>query len=206
MATFFEARKHCHTWDEMATLCKRVVDKLGMPVDEDIFEMVVVCNLLGLVTAASCAGHDDHGTFAPYIDFHAPDGQDAEQAERDAWMHSEQLREQGASPEIFVAARGLVWPLQRQAQMYQLAIRSQLLEHFDAFYAQHSVSSDQRLALQYHKYSVRLESQGAGLQNGRTEEERVQKRKIYQEEMASFSAFLKQIWFSQEQHADTLLI
>ncbi len=198
MANFFEDCKQCQTWYEMMTLCKRVVDRLGMPIDPHIFEAVVALNLLNIVTIASCGGHEDHGTFAPYIDIKAQDGQEAEQAAREALKYSEQLREQGASEEEFVAAREKYWPLKRQAQAYQLALRSSLLEHLDAFYVQRAASADQRLALQYHVYSTRLESQGAGLQEGRSEEERVQKLREYQEEMASFAAFLKAICLSRE--------
>jgi len=198
MANFFEARKQCRTWDEMATLCQRVADRLGTPLDPHIFEIVVALNLLGIVTIASCEGHEDHGTHAPYIDIKAQDGQEAEQAEREAWQHSDQLRQQGASQEEFAAARALVWPLKKQAQAYQLEVRASLLRYLDAFYADRSASADQRLALQYHGYRTRLESQGAGLQEGRTEEERVHKLQEYQEEMASFSAFLKERWVSQE--------
>src|SRR5579875_2263205 len=198
MANFFEDATHCHTWDEMAALCERVVDRLGTPIDPQIFEAIVAFNLLGITTTASCEGHEDHGTYTPYIDIKAQGGQEAEQAERDAWQQSEQLRQQGASQEEFAAARQRVWPLKRQAQVYQLEIRTTLLRYLDAFYAQRTVSADRRLALQYHVYTTRLESQGAGLQEGRTEEERGQKLRDYQDEMTSFAAFLKKICMSWE--------
>lgn len=198
MANFFEDVTHCHTWDEMAVLCKRVVDRLGMPIDPLIFEAVVALNLLGITTIASCEGHEDYGTYAPYIDVKAQGGQKAEQAEREAWQESEQLRQQGGSQEEFAAARERVWPLKRLAQSYQLEIRTTLLRYLDAFYAQRTVSADRRLALQYHKYTTRLESQGAGLQEGRTEEERARKLRDYQDEMTSFATFLKKICMSWE--------
>lgn len=203
MADIFEDLKQCRTWEEMTNLCKRIGDRLGMPVDPHILETVAVLNLLDIVTTASCGGHEDHGTFAPYIDIKAQDGQEAEQAEQKAWRESEQLREQGTSREAFGAARALVWPLQRQAQTYQLDIRTRLLGYLDAFYIQHSASVDQRLVLHYLGYQTRLESQGAGLQTGRTEEERAQKLKVYQEEMASFSAFLKERWSSQKHRSES---
>lgn len=198
VADFFEERKQCRTWDEMAALCKRVVDRLGTPIDPSIFEAVVALNLLGIVTTASCGGHEDHGTFAPFIDIKAQEGWEVEQAEHDAWKDSEQLREQGASREAFVAAREKIWPLKRQAQSYQHVLRSSLLEYLDAFYAHRSVSADRRLALQYHGYRTRLESQGAGLQEGRKEEERAQKLCEYQEEIARFAVFLKDLWTNRE--------
>ncbi len=204
MANFFDDRKQCRTWDEMATLCKKVKDALGKPLDPQIFEMVVALNLLGIVTTASCAGHEDHGTYAPYIDIKARDGQEAEQAERAAWIDSDQIRKQGGSDEEFAAARALVWPLRNQAQSYQLEIRTTLLQYLDAFYTQRTVSADQRLALQYHDNSARLESQGAGLQMGRTEEARALKLQEYQAEMTRFSAFLKDMCASRDPQSPLL--
>ena len=58
-------------WDEMSNRINRTIDGIGKYVDTNIKEPVIALNLLGIYTAASCEGHLDHGTFAPYIDVQA---------------------------------------------------------------------------------------------------------------------------------------
>jgi len=50
------------------------VDKLGMPIDENVKEAVAALNLLGIPTYGSCGGHisEDNLSF-PYIGGEAPD-------------------------------------------------------------------------------------------------------------------------------------
>jgi hypothetical protein len=57
---------------QMVERCRRVVDKLGQPIDEGIFETVVVLNLPGIHTLASCEGHLEYGAYAPWVDIQTP--------------------------------------------------------------------------------------------------------------------------------------
>ena len=50
----------------------KITDALGMPVDEEIKEAVIMFNTVGLYTSASCEGHLDHGLPAPWIDVEVP--------------------------------------------------------------------------------------------------------------------------------------
>ena len=75
-------------WQEMAEKIDRTTDGIGYPIDEKIKEPVIVLNLLGFQTGASCEGHLDHGNSYPWIriDFEQPVPpqwrQDAEEAFR----------------------------------------------------------------------------------------------------------------------------
>lgn len=56
------------TWEETAARFRRVVDKLGKPIDAGIFETVVALNMAGITTRASCEGHLDWGVPHPWVD------------------------------------------------------------------------------------------------------------------------------------------
>lgn len=60
-------------WDAQAAEVDAYTDGLGQPVDEGVKDLVIVCNLLGLPTDASCEGHIGWGTGAPYVDFKSHD-------------------------------------------------------------------------------------------------------------------------------------
>jgi len=71
LRSFVEIDPKSLAWEEALRRIERTVDKLGHPVDLGIKETVVGLNLCGINTSGSCEGHEDHGTFAPYIDVHA---------------------------------------------------------------------------------------------------------------------------------------
>src|SRR3712207_1504419 len=54
-------------WQQSAAEVNRITDRLGMPIDEGIKETVVALNVLGINTVASCEGHFDRGTGAPWV-------------------------------------------------------------------------------------------------------------------------------------------
>lgn len=55
------------SWQEACAIVKQFEDRLGTPIDDGIFETVVVLNLLGFRTHQSCEGHLDHGCPYPWI-------------------------------------------------------------------------------------------------------------------------------------------
>lgn len=61
------------TWEEATKHFRRVVDKLGKPIDDGIFETVVALNMLGITTRASCEGHLEWGLPYPWIDVESED-------------------------------------------------------------------------------------------------------------------------------------
>src|SRR5216683_6860035 len=56
------------SWEEGRSEVSRFTDRLGSPIDEGIFDTVVVLNLLGFRTFQSCEGHLDHGCPYPWVD------------------------------------------------------------------------------------------------------------------------------------------
>jgi hypothetical protein len=59
------------TWKETLHHFSRVTDRLGKKIDAGILETVVVFNMLGITTFASCEGHTDWGLPYPWIDVEA---------------------------------------------------------------------------------------------------------------------------------------
>lgn len=55
------------SWEDGCGVVKQFTDRLGTPIDEGIFETVVVLNLLGLRTFQSCEGHLTHGCAYPWV-------------------------------------------------------------------------------------------------------------------------------------------
>lgn len=56
------------TWNEAAEQFSKVTDKLGKPIDQGIFELVVCLNLLEIPTRQSCEGHLGWGLPYPWVD------------------------------------------------------------------------------------------------------------------------------------------
>jgi hypothetical protein len=59
------------TWNETVAQFLLVKDRLGKPIDTNIFETVVALNVLGVHTTQSCEGHLDWGLPYPWIDIQA---------------------------------------------------------------------------------------------------------------------------------------
>ena len=76
------------------------------------------------------------------------------------------------------------------------------MAYLAAFYDQRSIPYDVRLIIQAQGMGrSRIESQGADLQDTAPLDNRQQKLQEYQEEMQSFTAFLKEVWFSGREAA-----
>ncbi len=56
---------HSDRWEAMAAEVARLVDGLGVPVDEGIRDTVIALRLLGIETVSSCEGHLDYGFPCP---------------------------------------------------------------------------------------------------------------------------------------------
>lgn len=182
-------------WADAVQEFTRTVDGIGRHLDKGIFETVVVLNLLGITTKASCEGHLDHGVAAPWVDIAALNVRAEYVAlieaikERDKQVEMQQLsRSEKAA--LYKRVRECDDALTRKhLPIYKLA-----LEQLDAFYAQRTVPYDRLLILQNYADSVRLQSQGALFQIADILGDRAEKLKEYQEEMQAFTDFLKRVW------------
>lgn len=189
-------------WQRIEDQCTRITDALDEPIDPDILQLVVGLNALDIATSSSCAGHLDHGTYAPYVDVEAAIDREEERAARQALLAAQQEEERAQlSQEEIDKHYQDATELQQQAAHPHLALRARLSEYLTRFYAQRHVSFNQHLVIQGEVLqnigcAMRLESQGAGLQAIATPEERAQNLAVYQQEMRMFAAFLKDVYFA----------
>lgn len=187
-------------WQEMAERCKKITDGLGMPLDEGISETVVALNVLGIHTTGSCEGHLDHGVAAPWIDIAAPDTKEAERSWHHLYQEIDEQRKAGTLPpeqlgELFARARAL----REQIAIKHQAEVQKLLPFLTAFYESRRVPYEHTLAFCFRPDAARFESIGAELQENQIEEQRAQRLQLFQEEMRSFTAFLKDRFFASSE-------
>lgn len=165
-------KKH-EEWLEGQRKIELLVDKLGRGIDEGIKETLAGLSLFGINTTASCEGHKDHGTFAPYIDIEAKEA-----------LKVKQLRENKSDKEIE--------QLNQQIEKINLKERLKLIKLLDEFYSKRQVSFHKRLTIQSKARGwSRLESIGAELQLIADPETQSKHLSEYQEEMRAFTEFLK---------------
>jgi hypothetical protein len=183
-------------WDHLKRQYERVTDALGKRIDPGILETVVVLNALHMHTTASCEGHLDWGTGAPWIDIAAPGVEEEDRNASEATARAREQRQLKMLPEaeiaqLFVTARAL----RRAVNLKHLQVRKTLMQYLTLFYQDRQISYDRRLIVYGLVGEARLESQGAGLLPLLTQEERQHKLDEYQGEMMLFTHFLKKQFF-----------
>lgn len=164
-------------WDEMSKKVDKFVDGLDYPVDAGIKETVIVFNLLGLDTDASCEGHIEPNRIqGPYIDI-----EDISLAKDfDAIYNNE------PSTEVFKKARDKV--------DIQLAkFQKRLLDYLEEFYINRKVSETSRLIIIVFNW-VRIQNQGSDVLKISEDKEKLLKE--FQKEMNDFTEFLKAKWLN----------
>lgn len=175
------------TWSEVSEKFSHVTDRLGKPIDPGIFDTVVALNMLQIQTSQSCEGHSNRGLAYPWVDVEA--------------LASRQLR-QKEPPEIQALQRQFTTmrkqieqnetPQEReakqQAKQADLAQRYALHQLLAEFYAGHPTPYDRIITF---SLSGRIRSQGGDFLDLLSLDERMQKLRAYQDEMAAFTTFLK---------------
>lgn len=185
-------------WQETVKQFSRTIDKLGRPVDVGILEAVAALNLLGIRTTASCEGHLDHGTYAPWVDIGAEEEPNERDKERAAFEEARRQSERNTLSEedirrLFTEAR----ELQHQNARKHIELQRKAVAYLTAFYEERHVPYDQQLIIQGSYFRARIESQGATIQQILSPEERAERLSIYQQEMQAFTQFLKERWFAR---------
>lgn len=177
---FIENRKEKDKkWDDLKEIIDALADKLGKGVDESIKETIVALKLLGIHTTASCEGHLDHGTFAPYIDIEATDA-----------LEKEKLLDSMSNAAEIEAAK-------KEIRHANLKERWKLIQLLDEFYTDRQSPFDKRLTINKGPFGrSRLESLGAALQIITDLPLKSQRLLQYQQEMKAFSEFLKEKYFN----------
>lgn len=140
---------------------ERIVDKLGMPVDEAIKEPVVALLANDFPTSGSCEGHLDRGLPYPWVEIYAP--------APEGWKESEQKQQE--------------WRRANQA------LRTEMQSLLDAFYEDRSADNEVRIKMAnigaFGAYRVQSPAE---LNNDEQPDEAKLAR--YREEMNSFAQFL----------------
>src|SRR6266566_9584555 len=83
-------------WDNLVKQFCSISDRLGMPIDDEIFDTVIALNALGITTTMSCAGHitrDEGDIRYPWVDFSTSDPtiQDLKKKQEDLHKKADQL-------------------------------------------------------------------------------------------------------------------
>ena len=154
-----------------------IADALNKPIDEGIKEAVVMFNVFGLRTTASCEGHpraprtkERQPAIAPWIDV------GPEEPDKPDWTEDEELREK----------------VYRKTREYKRKAMGLLGE----FYERRKVPYDAMLGYGA-GYWFRMESYGVEFLGDLPEAERLEKYKLYKKEMDDFAEFLREKYFSQ---------
>lgn len=201
-------------WDELVKHFCSVSDRLGMPIDDEIFDTVVVLNALGITTTMSCAGHitrDQGDVRYPWIDFSTStptiDELRQRQIKRREQAETRQkkltrLRQKHPTHERLASLTKKsrqTWNTYHEAEHHlrklQVPMRQQMITYLVQFYEHRQVPFDQRLTLRLLGSKTRLESQGAA-DFYVCEPREIQRQKLaeYRSEMHDFTAFLIAIY------------
>lgn len=204
-------------WDDLVKHFCSVSDRLGMPIDDEIFDTVVALNALGITTTMSCAGHitrDEGDIRYPWVDFSATDTEieDLKKEQQELHKKAEKIQHKLTRQRNKNADSEHIQPLMKKSReawheyhslghklrKLQVPIRRKVVEYLVQFYEHRSVPFDRRLTLRVLSFSTRMESQGAA-DFYLTEPREVQLQKLaeYREEMRAFTEFMKTIYLSQ---------
>ncbi len=170
-------------WKNALRQANLIKDKIGMPVDEGIKELLIGLWLQQIPTESSCEGHSDDDAF-PYVHI----------------GFTPQLDEVNNIKELIPVHELLKkFPYLDKAKKRNLKIQLKLINLLSEYYKEHYVTEDERLTLTKIGFygDVRLESQGTLIRSILTKKEKVEKINIYQAEMQSFGIFLKEKYFSK---------
>lgn len=179
-------------WKSQVELLGNVKDKLGKGIDAGIIESVAAINLLGINTDASCEGHTDHGSPAPWIDI-SPEIIDTELEEkvRLAFDEANKKSAEKAPKEVLEKLYSDAWELHNEFEGKNLSEVLKLTPYLEEFYKERSVPFNQRLVLQRQGNGTRLQPQGAIFGTAMNEAEKSISLASFQAEMKDFTAFLK---------------
>jgi len=185
-------------WELLATTFTRMTDKLGTGIDTGILETVIALNAFGIETVASCEGHLDHGTGAPWIDLEALSASEQSRHVARLFTRANNAFEQQTLPIAEVEALFAEAHREKErVKVLHLAQRQKLIGLLTAFYQNRHVPFDRLLVVHPRDTTgrSRLESQGADFQNVVPLEQRQRKLAEYQEEMQAFTVFMKEVYF-----------
>ena len=182
-------------WEELAKQFKETTDKLGMKIDSGVFDLVVTLNGLEFPTSASCWGHIERVIAAPWVDFQpklTPEMQAKKEEAQNLWREIKKKESEDEPKAELIKMLDKFHQLEKEANEPLLLLTEKILEVLNKFYNNHSVDAEVILVLRkIGNSTVRLESNGAIVQEIKSQEVRENNLLKYQGEMEKFSAFAK---------------
>ena len=168
-------------WQQMVERVAAITDKLGMPVDEPIFELVVVLNLLGFTTIGSCGGHEERVTGGPYVDFESTR----------ARSYAEQARAVSPTGETAVEYAHL----RKKANYYRALDLKRMLTYLERFYTDKKIDYQHCLIVQSMPMTYNsLQCLGAEAGHALSAKEHVRMMKKNRAEIRDFCKYLRGIY------------
>lgn len=169
-------------WERKLTEINQITDKLGMPIDEGIKEIVALLQLNGINTTGSHEGKIDRYPI-PYVDIESPD--------------IAELEEKFESLEDVDSEEGE--RLNHKILELNLIERKKLIPLLEEFYLDRTVPYEVRLGITgLARGWSRLESNGADFQEvEKGEKAKKERLASFQEEIEEFKEFLKSKYFAE---------
>lgn len=197
-------------WEKMANKVDYITDALGLKIDSNIKKTVIVLNLLGFTTSASCEGHLDHGLAYPWVDF---DTENQEVMELNSKLSSifQRLAEeesviQKKHPDLSLGegnSQDLTTLYQEMHRLNDLIAKTALSQLvplnrlIDTFYKNRPATPDRMIIIHTLNTTFqRMYSAGGDWQITRSEQEIKDKLKEYQQEMMELTNFLTDYYFN----------
>ena len=180
-------------WNSMKQEVIGFKDGLGKGLDVGITDTIVALRCLGINTTQSCEGHLDWATGAPYVDIRGVDTKELEVQAKEAFNNAR--TEHDANPtnqQIYSPLYEKAHGLRKEIATKHLAEVKKAFDLIAEFYQNKQTPYDKKLILSpFGDGSARIESQGAIFQEIAKPEVKKKKLQEYQEEMNSFTIFLK---------------
>jgi len=205
-------------WSAMATQVDSWTDGLGMGIDPEIKETVIVLNLLGLKTHQSCYGHTDYQNPSPWISFSIEDPEmelislKRTDVYKNIQIHERELMKKypdTALSKIYQKDHELILLYKESQELWNQFERlsrmhiSKLYDLLKKFYKTHFSDYDRVLNLTgFDSSSYQLISIGSNCQVIRDHVTKLKKLKEYQEEMKLFTKFLTDCYWSEAKVAN----
>ena len=176
------------SWQDAEAWARGLTDGMGCPIDEGIFETVVVFHLLGVPTCQSCEGHLHEGLPYPWVDF-----------ETDEFPHFKQALEEASREGLSQHERE-----ERGARLVEIAqalpsrgvLYAHIEELLDRYYQQHpTIPEERRLMLHWASPILFRLMPCCGYEADAREQGTHASQLAYaRADMQAFTAFLKQVW------------
>lgn len=193
-------------WQNMEKEVASWVDGLGLGIDPGIKNTVIVLNLLGFKTSASCEGHMDRALAYPWVDFETENQEvvalnnqqqdivkriEEKQSEIQkkypdlSWGEALRKEESEELNAIYPELHAINDKIEKLSKVQLVPLKNLLAD----FYKNRSIDPDKMITIQERAF-LRMYSLGGDWQIVRDDNERLKKLKEYQQEMKLLTDFL----------------